>query len=180
MPSIHDLTIPAFRRGLAILGRYLDKAADHSDAAGFASGALIDARLASDMLTFTGQIQRASDNAKSGAARLAGVEAPSFPDVETDVEGLRQRIADTDAFLAGLTPEQFEGAESRVIVLGFRSVSGTMSGETYLIQVLLPNFYFHIATAHGILRAAGVDIGKRDYIGTTDDGSGVWRLSPTA
>lgn len=177
MPSIHDLTIPAFRRGLAILANYVDKAADYSAAEGLASGALIDARLASDMLTFTGQIQRASDNAKSGAARLAGVEAPSFPDVETDFQDLRQRLADTDAFLAGLTPEQFDRAEIRVIELGFRSVSGTMSGQIYLTQVLLPNFYFHIATAHGILRAAGVAIGKRDYIGTTDDGSGVWRLS---
>jgi hypothetical protein len=118
------------------------------------------------MLTFTGQSQRASDNAKSGAARLSGTMAPSFPDTEADFADLRRRLADTDAFLCGLTPEQFDGAETRVVEMAFRSITGAMSGQTYLTQVLMPNFYFHIATAHGILRAAGLEVGKRNYLGT--------------
>jgi hypothetical protein len=160
------MTVPALIRGLGVLAAYVDAAAAFAAERGLAPDVLMNARLASDMLTFTGQIQRASDNAKSGAARLADVSAPSFPDVEADFAALRRRLAATDAFLRGLTPEQFDDAETRVVEMAFRSITGTMSGQTYLTQILLPNFYFHIATAHGILRAAGLDVGKRNYLGT--------------
>lgn len=166
MPSMHQMTVPALIRGLGVLASYVDAAAAFSAERGLSPDVLMNARLAPDMLTFTGQIQRASDNAKSGAARLTGATAPSFPDAEADFPALRQRLAATDAFLRGLTPAQFDDADTRVVEMAFRSITGTMSGQTYLTQVLLPNFYFHIATAHGILRTAGLDIGKRNYLGT--------------
>ncbi len=166
MSSMHQMTVPALIRGLGVLATYVDEAAAVSAARGLLPEVLMNARLAPDMLTFTGQVQRASDNAKSGAARLAVATAPSFPDTEADFAALRQRLADTDAFLRGLAPEQFDGAETRIVEMGFRSITGTMSGQTYLTQVLMPNFYFHIATAHAILRAAGLDVGKRNYLGT--------------
>ncbi|WP_454718987.1 DUF1993 domain-containing protein [Caulobacter segnis] len=166
MPSMHQMTVPALIRGLGVLAGYVDAAAAFSAERGLAHDVLMTARLAPDMLTFTGQIQRASDNAKSGAARLIGATAPSFPDVEADFPALRQRLAATDAFLRELAPGQFDDAETRTLEMAFRSITGTLSGQTYLTQVLLPNFYFHIATAHGILRAAGLDVGKRNYLGT--------------
>ena len=166
MSLMHTMTVPALIRGLGILATYVDEAAAFSAAHGLLPEVLMNARLAPDMLTFTGQVQRASDNAKSGAARLTGATAPSFPDAETDFTALRRRLTDTDAFLRGLTPEQFVGAEMRIVEMGFRSITGTISGQTYLTQVLVPNFYFHIATAHGILRAAGLHVGKRNYLGT--------------
>lgn len=166
MPSMHQMTVPALIRGLGVLATYVDAAAAFSAERGLDPDVLMNARLAPDMLTFTGQIQRASDNAKSGAARLAGATAPSFPDVEADFPALRRRLAATDSFLRGLTPAQFNDAETRVVEMAFRSITGTMSGQTYLTHILLPNVYFHIATAHGILRAAGLDVGKRNYLGT--------------
>jgi hypothetical protein len=120
------------------------------------------------MMSFSGQIQRASDKAKNGVARLAKVEAPAFADTETTFAELDTRIAKTVEFLDSVKPSLFEGADERTVELKFRSVGGVMTGHTYLTQVLLPDFYFHLATAHGILRNKGLPVGKADYLGKPD------------
>jgi hypothetical protein len=166
--SMYDASIPVLIRGLGVLSTYVDKAEAHALENGGDPKLLIDARLAPDMLPFAGQIQRASDTSKGGAARLAGVDAPSFPDTETALSELKDRVANTVAFLKTIQPQQLEGSESRSIDLKSLGVGSPARGDTYLLSFVLPNFFFHVATAHDILRHQGVKIGKRDYLGRLD------------
>ncbi len=126
---------------------------------------LTSARLAPDMIPLSGQIQIASDTAKGAAARLAGVDVPSWADTEKTIPELKERIAKTIAFIEGLKPEQFEGAESKVIEL--KAGPNTLSFEAldYLFGFVIPNIYFHATTTYAILRHNGVEIGKRDFLG---------------
>ncbi|MET0582333.1 MAG: DUF1993 domain-containing protein [Pseudoxanthomonas sp.] len=163
--SMYRLSIPAFVRGFGVLSSSLDKAEAHAQAHGLESEILVQARLAPDMLPLAGQVQRASDTSKNAIARLAGIEAPAFPDTESTFAELRQRIANTLEFFAQVQPAQLEGSQERQITLKFGKFQTALSGEEYLLTFALPNFYFHIATAHGILRHQGVQIGKLDYLG---------------
>lgn len=160
--SMYDLSVPALQRGLGVLSRYLDKASAYATERGFEPSILVNARLAPDMLPLAGQVQRASDTSKGGIARLTGLTAPSFPDTEITIDELKERIAKTVAFLQTITPQQLEGSAERLIES--RAI-GTMPGATHLLGFVLPNFYFHVATAHGILRHNGVPVGKKDYLG---------------
>lgn len=164
-PSMYELTVPVLLRGLAVLSDYVDKAAAFAAENNIDPTVLVTARLAPDMQSFAGQIQRASDNAKGAMVRLAGIEPPSFPDTETNFEELKARIAKTVALLNAITPDQLVGAEDRVVEMKFRSAAGRFSGAGYLTQILLPNFFFHVTTAHDILRHNGLKIGKLDYFG---------------
>ncbi len=138
------------------------KAETHADEHGIEQAALLNARLFPDMHGFIKQIQIASDTAKSGAARLSGVEIPSWEDDETSFADLRARIQKTVDFLAGIEPETLEGAESREVEIKFTGGSVKLAGESHLLDFVLPNLYFHITTAYNILRHNGVAIGKRD------------------
>ena len=166
--SMFDASVPVFVRGLTVLSDLLDKGERH---AGPAAAELLGARLAPDMLTLAGQVQRASDSAKFGAARLTGTEAPSFADDETTFAALRGRCERTVAYLRGFAPDAFSGGETRSVTFGGAANRRTLPGEAYLLSFALPNFYFHVATAYGILRQAGVPIGKRDYLGPSDGNS---------
>jgi uncharacterized protein len=126
---------------------------------------LAEARLAPDMHPLTRQIQMASDGAKAGAARLAGAEPPSFPDVETTFPELKARLAKTVAYLETIKPEQIDGGEERTIELKFPDGSMTFSGRDFLFLFSLPNFLFHVTTAYDVLRNQGVPLGKMDYMG---------------
>jgi hypothetical protein len=165
---MYRFTVPLLRRALGVLSTYIVGVRKHAHAHGLDESMLLSARLAPDMLPFSGQIQRASDKAKNGVARLAEIVAPSFADTETTSRELEERIANTVAFLDSVKPSLFVGADKRTVELRFRSVNGAMSGQTYLTQVLLPDVYFHVATAHGILRNNGIDVGKADYLGVPD------------
>ncbi|MGV7245999.1 DUF1993 domain-containing protein [Caballeronia sp. M23-90] len=165
MITMTELTIEPLKRGLQQMSGYLDHAQKHIIDYGIAPDSLLAARLAPGMMTFSAQVQRASDNAKNGVARLTGTVAPSFPDTETDIEQLKTRLSNTVKHLGTLTSGDFVGAERRLVQLRFLSISGDMTGFEYLTRFLLPNFYFHIATAHAILRHQGVDIGKKEYLG---------------
>jgi hypothetical protein len=160
-----ELTIEPLKRGLQQMSGYLDHAHKHIIDHGIAPDLLLAARLAPGMMTFSAQFQRASDNAKNGAARLTSTIAPVFPDTETNIEQLKTRLGNTVKHLETLTNGDFVGAERRLIQLRFLSISGDMTGFKYLTRFLLPNFYFHIATAHAILRQQGVAIGKKEYLG---------------
>lgn len=158
--SMYDAAIPQLVNMLTNMSAWLDKAAAQKGEAG-----LIDARLIEDMRPLVAQYQMASDSAKNGAARLAGVEMPSMPDTETDFAQLKDRCTRTIAFLQGLTPAQFEGSETREVVLKFPSGNGyRFDGLGYLTRFMLPNFYFHATTAYAILRAQGVEVGKPDFL----------------
>jgi hypothetical protein len=166
MPAnMYDYTIPALLRGLGVLRSYLDKMQAAVDVGQCTGEELLEARLADDMLPLGRQFQIACDNAKNGAARLVGHEAPWFADNEQTIGEYRYRVEKTIAFLRTLTPEVFDGSEARMIDQSYRRVGAAMAGEDYLRALLLPNFYFHLAVAHSILRHQGIRLGKSDYLG---------------
>ncbi len=163
--SMYRMTVPVFQRGLSTLNTYLDKAEAHATEKGIDPATLVNARLAPDMLPLSGQFQRASDTAKLTIARLGAIDAPAFEDTETTIAELRQRVAKTEAFLATIAKDALDGSETREVTISPGGVKMTMQGDNYLAAFALPNFYFHITTAHAILRHQGVAIGKRDYLG---------------
>ena len=158
--SMYQASVPLLVRGLNNLSAVLKKGEAHPDAA-----ALVEARLAPDMFTLAGQVQRASDTAKGCAARLAGIDNPSFPDTETTFAQLQERIARTVDFLQGVKPEQIDGSEDKAISFKAGPYMLNFTGASYLRTFVMPNFYFHVTTAYDILRHKGVRVGKMDYLG---------------
>lgn len=165
MPSMHRATVPVLVRGLKILSTLLEKGEAHAKETGQDPADLLGASLAPDMLTLVGQIQRASDTAKGAIGRLTDVTPPAMPDDETTFADLQARIARTIAFLESVDPDAFDGAKKREVTLKAGSFEAKMSGEDCLLGFVLPNFYFHLTTAYGILRHQGVALGKLDYLG---------------
>lgn len=156
-----------FKQMLGGLAGVLAKADAHIAAKKLDANALLQARLFPDMFPLLKQVQVACDFAKGVSARLAGVAVPSVADTEQSCADLQARIAGTLAFIGSLTASQFEGSETREIV----TQAGTpkekrFSGQSYLLNYALPHFFFHVTTAYAILRHCGVEIGKKDYIGT--------------
>lgn len=127
----------------------------------------MNGRLAPDMFPLSKQVQIATDGAKGGAARLAGLEPPRYEDNERTFPELVARVHKTIDFLATLTPEQIDGSEEKTITLKFHETTKTFVGMPYLLNYVLPNLYFHTTTAYAILRHNGVEIGKQDYLGKT-------------
>ncbi|MBM6593953.1 DUF1993 domain-containing protein [Microvirga pudoricolor] len=166
--SMHQASIPVFVRGLTVLSGLLRKGEAHARENGLDPADLIGARLAPDMLPLSGQVQRASDTSKLSGVRLSGVAAPSFPDTETTFPELQERIAKTVAYLDSIPPDALDGSEGRSVELSFGSRKPTFRGDSYLLTFALPNFYFHVTTAHGILRHKGVKVGKADFLSPAD------------
>jgi len=163
--SLYDISVPVFLRGLAQLSHILDRGLEYAETSGIDPTVLVNARLAPDMLTLAGQVQAASDAAKLGTARLAGIKAPSFPDTETTYEELRARVAKTVDFLNSVERGQIEGAEERALTMTVRGSELHFTAQRYLLQFALPNFFFHVTTAYDVLRHTGVPLGKLDYLG---------------
>jgi hypothetical protein len=163
--SIYQVSVPAFVRGLGVLADLLRKAEAHVEQHGSVPDAMISARLADDMLPLSAQVQRVSDTSKMSVERLTGVVAPKFEDNETSFDQLQERIANTIAYLESVPETAFAGGEVREITLNFGSFQPAFTGDSYLLTFALPNFYFHLVTAHDILRNQGVAVGKRDYLG---------------
>ena len=163
--TIYDAAIPQFVRMLHNLAAMLKKGEAHAAESGTEAASLIEARLAPDMFPLARQVQIATDGVKACGARLAGVEAPSFPDTETTFPELQERLAKTIAFLEGLSAPAFDGAETRTITFKLRGEQASFSGRDYLFQFVMPNFYFHVTTAYDILRHNGVPLGKRNFLG---------------
>lgn len=155
----------AFAHNLKNLSNLLKIAFRDAKARGIDPAVFLNARLAPDMHPLVRQVQIATDQAKGCCARLAGVEVPSFADVETTFAELDDRIQRTLRFLGGLKPKQFAGSETREIVIQLPVGTMRFSGLDYLNGWALPNFYFHCAAAYNILRHNGVEIGKRDFLG---------------
>ncbi|HVI91567.1 MAG TPA: DUF1993 family protein [Dongiaceae bacterium] len=163
--SMYQASVPVFLRNLKNLSAVLDKGLANAEARKIDPTVFVNARLAPDMHALPRQIQIATDAAKGCGARLAGVEVPSYEDTETTFPELQARIAKTAAFLQGLTAAQIDGSENRAITLKMRTGEVNLTGQSYLLNVALPNFFFHYTTAYAILRHNGVDVGKMDYLG---------------
>ena len=164
--SFHDLTVPAFLQILGSLSGLLTKAEAHCKAKNIQPEVLLSARLYPDMLPFARQIQLVCDFAAKGCARLTGSEVPSTPDTEKTFDELRQRVAKTIDYVKSFKPAQFEGADARDVTFPAGPTNQmTLKGQQFLSGFSFPNFYFHAAIAHGILRHNGVEIGKRDFMG---------------
>lgn len=164
--SMYDAAVKPGLRMMANLAACLEKGEQHAVARKFDPAVLVDARLAPDMFPLSRQVQIASDTAKIGVARLAGVTPPPFEDKEKTLPELIERAKKTIAFLETLKPAQFEGAEDREI--RWKSPSQgerSMQGLNYLLHHVLPNLHFHCTTAYDILRHNGVELGKGDYLG---------------
>jgi len=162
--SLYDASVSQMSKMLRNLEGWLDKAEAHAKTKGFDVDVLTVARLAPDQYPFVRQVQAVCDNAKFVAARLAAVTPPSHPDTEKTFAELRARIRATLAFLETVTPEQFAGAADREVTLPFMP-GKAIKGADYLVDMALPNFYFHVTTAYAILRHNGVDLGMYDFIG---------------
>ncbi len=163
--TMHQVAFPAVIRTLNALSTILDKAAAYCEARKVDPSVLLNYRLAPDMFALARQIQVATDQAKGMAARLSGTEVPSYPDTESTIEELKARIAKTIEFVQSIAPERFEGCEDREVTLKLRGGERTFNGRDYTFGFVLPNFYFHATTAYDILRHAGVEIGKLDFMG---------------
>jgi hypothetical protein len=164
--SMSKASIPSLEMGLNALSGVLDKAQAFATAKKIDPSVLLGSRLAPDMFALTRQVQVATDLAKNGMARLAGVEPPRYEDTETTIDQLKARLAKTVAFIKSLDTSKIDAAADREITfpLGPNN-KGQMKGDDYLNHFVLPNVYFHQTAAYAILRHCGVEIGKQDFLG---------------
>jgi uncharacterized protein len=166
--SFYDAVVPAYLQMLGSLTGILGKAEAHCQAKNIQPEVLLGSRLFPDMLPLSKQIQLASDFAAKGCARLTHSEVPATPDTEKTFEELKLRLANTADYVKTFKPSQFDGADARDVTFpAGPDKSMTVKGQQFLSHFALPNFYFHAATAHDILRHNGVEIGKRDFLGVS-------------
>lgn len=163
--SLYSETKAQFIHGLVSLDAVLAKSADWAKEQGVQEAALLDAKLADDMFPLKRQVQVACDMAKRAIARLADAEAPVMEDNENTFAELQARIAATVAFLRSVQDSALEGDDARPIMVQARDHQLHFTASSYVFQFAVPNFYFHSTTAYGILRQAGVPLGKRDFLG---------------
>jgi hypothetical protein len=164
--SMYQAAAPRFANTLRNLAAILDKAQAHCEAKKIEPATMAGMRVIADMFPLSRQVQIACDSAKGAVARLAGVDIPKHEDTEQTLAELKQRIAKTVDFILSVPAEKIDGSEDRQVTLRLGGKDVTYSGIQYLLGFAWPNFYFHVTTAYGILRANGVELGKRDYIGT--------------
>jgi len=164
--SMHAASVPVFRQLLNSLSEVLAKAENHAIERKIEPAALLQARLYPDMFALTRQVQIAADFAKGACARLAGVEVPKWEDTEQSFAELRERLAKTVTFIDSLPQDQIDQSADRMINTSAGPKSKTFTGQTYLAHYALPQFLFHATTTYAILRHNGVEIGKRDFMGT--------------
>lgn len=166
MFTLYNATIPPLKRILTNLSAILKKGEEYADAKKVEHTVLLNARLFVDMYTLTRQIQIATDMSKGAAARLAGIEVPTYEDNEATFVELQARIAKTIAFLDSIQPQQLDGGEAREITITVSKTEIKFTGQDYLLKWVQPNVYFHATTAYNILRHNGVALSKKDFLGT--------------
>jgi hypothetical protein len=163
--SMYQASAPRFANALKNLSAILDKAQAHAEAKKIDPSVLGSLRLIADMFPLSRQVQIACDTAKGAVARLAGVDIPKHEDTEQTIAELKGRIAKTLDFLGSVPAAKIDGSEDREVVLKMRSGEQKYAGLQYLMGHAWPNFFFHVTTAYNILRANGIELGKRDFIG---------------
>jgi hypothetical protein len=163
--SVFDTVIPGMAHGFAVLDTYLDHGKTFEEEKGLRSGEVLRARLAPAMLTFGEQFSVVASKVERHVSFLIGQDPTLSPNVEQTYAALKARVTGVRSFLQSITPEQLSGAESRTYQLTPPIVRGWFGGAEYIFHLVIPDFYFHIATAHDILRHLGARVGKRDYLG---------------
>ena len=165
--SMYTVSVPVFIQHLNGLNTVLDKAAAWTTARKVNEGDLLNMRLSPDMFNLARQVRAATDHAANAAGRLAGKELLKFANDETTISQLKARIAKTIEYLKGFKPGEIEGTEGKEIKITFPSgQTRDFTGQSLLLGNSLPNFYFHTTTAYDIIRQCGVEVGKRDFMGT--------------
>ena len=163
---MYSHAVPVFKQMLAALQAILIQAEAHAVAKSIEPDALLQARLYPDMFPLLKQVQIAADFSRGISARLAGMDVPTFDGKESSFADLDLLLTRTLGFLDSLSPAQFDGSETRDIILR----PGTpkekkLSGQAYLANYGTPQFFFHLTTAYDILRHSGLAVGKRDFMG---------------
>ena len=161
---IFELTVLQFTKMLENLTSILEKSTVHADSKKFEMDVLLQARLAPDQFNLIRQVQIACDTAKLCASRLTTKEAPIHADTEKTLSDIKLRIESTINYLKTFSPEDFKDASKRHISQP-RWEGQYLTGEEFVLNHAIPNFYFHLTTAYAILRHNGVEIGKKDYLG---------------
>jgi hypothetical protein len=162
---MYQSSIPVFIHHLTNLSNILKKASSYAQIKKIDESVLVNARLFPDMFPLARQVQIACDIVKGGAARLADVELPVFPDTEKTFAELQLRITKTIEFINSFNSAQIDGSEVKSIALKVGGNAMKFEGQPYLLNFVIPNLYFHITATYCILRHNGVDIGKADFLG---------------
>lgn len=164
-PAWFDASVPVFRRYLGRLRAWLDIAESHQRARGESMAALLQARLASDMLPFEAQAAIAANFALRACFPLAGQAIPAYGEFAADADGLRARIDRVLGLLDELPPALFEDAAGRTLESRAGEAEVVLPAPAFMAQYAMPNFFFHLATAYALLRSRGVPLGKADFDG---------------
>jgi uncharacterized protein len=165
--SMYKASAPIFVQFLTSLSAVVDKAAAHAEAKKIDPAVLLNARLYPDMFPLVRQVREATNHAANACGRLAGAELLTFANTEVSIPDLKERIAKTIDFIKGLKQAQIDGTEDKEITIKFPSGNERkFTGQVWLLNFSLPNFYFHYTTVYDILRNCGVELAKRDFIGT--------------
>lgn len=163
--SLYECSVPVYERALGAFLAILDKAEEHATARKFDPDNYLAMRLSPDMFPLVRQVQSFCDHAKNSSFRLAGQQPPVKEDKETTLAEIRARIRATLDMLKSVDAKAMENGETREIVIPAGANKLKMPGGDYLLHFAMPNFYFHLTTAYDILRASGVEIGKRNFMG---------------
>jgi uncharacterized protein len=163
--SLYQVSVPVYVSLLKHLDDILDKTAAHAEARKLDPVALLDARLFPDMWPFKRQVQAATNHAFRGVARLAGLPIPKITEAASSFADLKQRIAETIAFIESVDAGAVDAGMTREITFPMGDEQGTLTGLQYFLSFSLPNFYFHLTTAYNILRTNGVPLVKSDFMG---------------
>jgi uncharacterized protein len=164
--SMYKVSVPIFVQHLTALSGVLDKTVAHIEAKQLEPAFFLGMRLYADMYPLSRQVQQATAHPIRACSALAGKEPLNLPNTETSFPELKARIAKTVDYVKGFKPAEIDGTEDKEITLKFGSGERKFTGHSLLLGHVLPNFYFHCTTAYDILRHCGIEIGKRDFMGT--------------
>ena len=164
--SMYKISVPIFVQFMTSLSGCIDKAAAHAEAKKIDPAVLLNMRLYPDMYPFARQVQQVTSHAIRACSELGGVAPLDQPNTETSFAELKARLQKAIDYVTGFKPAQIDGTEDKEITIKFSSGERKYTGQTLLLNFILPNFYFHATTAYDILRHCGVELGKRDFMGT--------------
>jgi hypothetical protein len=164
--AMHQSSVGVFLPFLRNLSALLDHAAAYAEKRRIDPEVLLRMRLYPNMFDLTRQIGEANRHAVTACALLARRDPPPLAEDHADIAGLKARIAAAIEFIEGLPAEEIDAAADREVVFRFRTGSEQkFSGRSLLLTFSIPNFFFHVTTAYDILRNAGVDLAKKDFLG---------------
>jgi hypothetical protein len=164
--SLYKVSAPIFVQHLTALANVLDKAAAHFEARKINQEDVLNTKLYPDMFPFVRQIRQMTNHAVNACAQTSGVPGPQFGDDEKSLGDLKARIAKAVDYIKSVKPNQMDGTEDKDITLKTPGGERKFTGQGLVLNFCMPNFYFHATTAYDILRTMGVELGKRDFMGT--------------